>query len=176
MIAIALGLVLFAASALPQEPPAPKPAPPSSARAPRAGSTDAELTRRLDAYAVEQAQKALELTRSQFTAFAPRFRKYQEMRRQHVQARNALLQQLREMTATGRGTAVEEAAIAARLKALQEHDERAAAEVKRAYGELDEVLDVRQQARFRVFEGAMERRKLEMMLRSRAGGRGRGSR
>jgi Spy/CpxP family protein refolding chaperone len=175
MIAIALGLVLFAASELPQEPAPSKTAPPPPARSARAERTDDELTRRLDAYAVEQAQKALELTRSQFTAFAPRFRKYQEMRRQHVQARNALLQQLRELTTRGRGATPDESAIAARLKALREHDERAAAEVKRAYAELDEVLDIRQQARFRVFEGAMERRKLEMMLRARAG-RGRSNR
>ncbi len=48
-----------------------------------------------------------------------------------------------------------------RLKALRDHDERAAVEMRKAYDTLDEVLDVRQQARFRIFEETIERRKLD---------------
>ena len=46
----------------------------------------------------------------------------------------------------------DENGIRERLKALRDHDDRAAAELRRAYDALDEVLDVRQQARFRMFE------------------------
>jgi hypothetical protein len=165
MIATALILLLLAPHDL--EPSAQQKPAERSSRAPREGLTEVELTRRLDAYAIEQAQKALELTRSQHTAFAPRLRQYQQMRRRHVQARNTLLQQLRELTVKGRAASADEAAIRRALAALREHDERAAAEVTRMYAELDEVLDLRQQARFRVFEQAMERRKVELLMRAR---------
>ena len=50
---------------------------------------------------------------------------------------------------------------------LQEIESRTAAEVRKAYTALDEVLDVRQQARFRVFEEQVERRKIELLMRAR---------
>jgi hypothetical protein len=39
--------------------------------------------------------------------------------------------------------------------------------MRKAYNGIDEVLDVRQQARFRVFEDQIERRKIELMMRAR---------
>ena len=54
-----------------------------------------------------------------------------------------------------------------RLTALQELESRNAAEMRKAYNALDEVLDVRQQARFRVFEEQIERRKIELLMRAR---------
>ena len=54
-----------------------------------------------------------------------------------------------------------------RLTALQELESRTAAEMRKAYNALDEVLDVRQQARFRVFEEQIERRKIELLMRAR---------
>ena len=39
--------------------------------------------------------------------------------------------------------------------------------MRKAYNALDEVLDVRQQARFRVFEEQIERRKIELLMRAR---------
>ncbi len=61
----------------------------------------------------------------------------------------------------------DEAAIRAQLTALREHDERAALELRQAYDALDEVLDTRQQARFRMFEEQIEQRKLELLVRAR---------
>jgi hypothetical protein len=43
--------------------------------------------------------------------------------------------------------------------------------VKKAYDAIDQVLDVRQQAKFRVFEELMERRKLELVTRARQANR-----
>jgi hypothetical protein len=71
--------------------------------------------------------------------------------------------------------------IAERLKALHDEEERGALDMKKSYDALDETLDPRQQARFRVFEERMEQQKLELLMRARqnarnaARGRGRGS-
>ena len=65
----------------------------------------------------------------------------------------------------------DEAQIRERLKALQELDTRSAADVKKAYEAIDQVLDLRQQAQFRVFEELMERRKLELVMRARQANR-----
>ena len=54
-----------------------------------------------------------------------------------------------------------------RLRTLREHDDRAGEELRKAYDSLDEVLDVRQQARFRIFEETIERRKLDLVVRAR---------
>jgi len=60
-----------------------------------------------------------------------------------------------------------EADLRDRLKALQDLDARSAGELQKGYESIDQVLDVRQQARFRVFEEQMERRKLELLMRAR---------
>jgi len=44
---------------------------------------------------------------------------------------------------------------------------RLAAEVTKVYDAIDQTVDIRQQARFRVFEELMERRKLEIVTRAR---------
>ena len=54
-----------------------------------------------------------------------------------------------------------------RLTALQDVESRSATDMRKAYDAIDEVLDVYQQARFRVFEEQIERRKLELIMRAR---------
>lgn len=69
----------------------------------------------------------------------------------------------------------DEGQIRERLKALQDLEGRAPAEVRKAYDAVDELLDARQQARFRVFEEEMERRKFDLLSRAhRPVQRGRG--
>ena len=46
-------------------------------------------------------------------------------------------------------------------------DARARVEDEKAYEAINQVLDIRQQAKFRVFEENMERRKLELVTRAR---------
>jgi hypothetical protein len=75
------------------------------------------------------------------------------------------------MTASAGGS--DETLIKEKLRALQELESRAAAELRRAYDTLDQQLDVRRQARFRVFEQNMERRKFQLMLRARRSEAGR---
>ena len=135
-----------------------------------------EVVGMLDAYALVQAQNALQLNDSQYGTFVGRLKNLQETRRRNQRARNQIVQDLRRLTNPQVAT-VDEAAVREKLKALREIDDRATAELRKAYDSLDEVLDVRQQARFRIFEENLERRKMDLLLRARqraAGRRGDG--
>ena len=57
------------------------------------------------------------------------------------------------------------------MKLLQDIDERAAADAHKASDAVDQALDLRQQAKFRIFEEQMERRKLELVTRARQANR-----
>ena len=131
----------------------------------------AEIQKIFDGYLLIQAQDALGLSDQQFAQFVPRLRLLQDTRRRHQQERFRLLNELQRMTrnANARGAAVvtDEAVLKERLSSLQESDSRFAADMRKAYNALDEVLDVRQQARFRVFEEQIERKKLDLLLRAR---------
>lgn len=129
----------------------------------------AEIQRLFDAYLVMEAQQTLGLSDTQYPIFLTRLRALQETRRRHLQARGQLLAELARMTAPR--VATDEAAIRERLTALQELESRGAAESRKAYTDLDSLLEPRQQARFRVFEEQIERRKLELMLRARQAAR-----
>ena len=128
-----------------------------------------EIQRLFDAYLVMEAQRTLGLSESQYPPFLTRLRALQDLRRKHLQARNQLLADLRRLTAPA--AAADDATLRARLAELQELESRSAAETRKAYAELDGLLDARQQARFRVFEDQIERRKIELMLRARQNAR-----
>jgi hypothetical protein len=125
----------------------------------------AELQRLFDAYQVMQAQDVLQLDDSQFGLFLPRLKLLQETRRRGEQARQRIVIDLARMTSPA--ASVDEGALKDRLQALQDLEVRNAAELRRAYDGVDQLLDIRRQARFRVFEQNMERRKLQLMLRAR---------
>lgn len=138
-----------------------------------------EVAVMLDTYALVQAQEALALNDEQYASFVTRLKKLQHTRRRNQQARNQIVRELARLTAPPGArpnvTPGDEATISARLKALREHDERAAVELRQAYDALDQVLSVHQQARFRVFEERLELRKLDLLMRARqAAARGRG--
>jgi hypothetical protein len=148
-----------------QTPPA---APADSAAQPAISA--GEIQRLYDAYALVQAQEALQLSDDQYVRFVARLKALQETRRRHQQARNQILQDLRRLTAP-QGPAGDEASIRERLTALRAEDDRAIGDLRKAVEALDEVLDARQQARFRLFEERMEQRKLELLLRARQNAR-----
>ena len=137
-------------------------------RAAAAGLSAAEVVNMLDAYAVVQAQDTLQLTDTQYGQFVARLKKLHQTRRQAQQERNRILQELRRL-AGPQATQIDENAIRANLKTLREVEERAAGDVRRAYEAVDELLDARQQARFRLFEETLERRKLDLLMRARQG-------
>ena len=168
MKTLVLLAVLIAASpamAQPETPP-----PPGGGPLPGLDNGDlsrGEIQRLFDAYLVMEAQQALALTDQQYPQFLTRLKTVQDTRRRNQQERNQLMGQLQRLTnprQPGRG---DEAQIKERLTALQELESRNAAEMRKAYNALDEVLDVRQQARFRVFEEQIERRKIELLTRAR---------
>lgn len=158
VLAVCVAVWLGGPAALAQQAPEPL-----QGREPRS----AEVARLFDAYAIVRAQEMLGLTEDQYARFVSRFKALQEVRRRNEGTR---LRQLRElMRATEGDATADDAAIAGQLKALGDLDAKAAEETRQAVASVDEVLTVRQQARFRVFENQLERRKLELMMRARQG-------
>jgi cell pole-organizing protein PopZ len=155
---------LVATAARAQQQPA-KPVPEPQAPADRQ-ATPAEVQALFDAMVVVQAQKALALSDAQYPQFVGRLKTLQDMRRQHQRERNQLIQQMQRLSAP-RNAAVDEAQLRALLKSFDDLQARAAADLRRAYENLDQVLDVRQQVRFRVFEDQIERRKFDFLLNAR---------
>jgi hypothetical protein len=149
-------------------------APPSGRpNRPRAdGLTPAEVEDMLDALVFVQAERALQVGEAQYPEFVTRLKSLQQTRKRNRQTRLQIVRELQRLTAPQRGAA-DDGVLRERLKALREHDQRAAAELARAYDALDQALDPRQQARFRVFELNIERQKLDMLLRARQAARGR---
>jgi hypothetical protein len=123
-----------------------------------------EIQRMFDAYALVQAQDRLKLSDEQFPPFLARFKALQEVRRRLQIER---MRALRELNRLSQAEKVEDATLKEQLRLLQEIESRTSAEVRKAYDAIDQVLDVRQQANFRLFEEMMERRKIELVTRAR---------
>jgi hypothetical protein len=171
-ITIAAIFAVQAATALAQA-PAERPIPPNAdvqrppADPPADSLSDAELIAALDAYALVQAQQFLSIGDDKYRVFAARLKRLQDVRRRNQRMRHRLVIELRKLVGNRAEPGADEAAIKAQLAALREHDDRSAAELRQAYDALDEVLDPRQQARFRLFEEQIELRKLDLMMRAR---------
>ena len=164
LAALAL-LALWSGAALAQSPTPPGPGPDPAALRP------GEIQRLFDAYLVMEAQQALGLSDAQYPTFLTRLRALQDVRRKHLAARAALLGELQRMTAPRAARPAGDGPIRERLAALHELELRHAADHRQAYTDLDALLEPQQQARFRVFEDQIERRKLELMLRARQNAR-----
>ncbi len=137
--------------------------------APAAGDVaPLEIQRLFDAYIVMQAQQELQLTDEQFPRFLSRVKALQDARRRWQIERLRILQDLRRL-ANGPGSQDDE--VRAQLRALTELEGRQSSDLRRALDGVDQILDLRQQARFRVFEEQMERRKVQLMMRARQGNR-----
>ena len=156
---VACVAVLVSDPALAQQPPDPDPS-----------VSPAEIQRLFDSFALVQAQQFLSLTDEQYSKFLPRFMALQNVRRQTNQQHLRVLNELRRLVGPNGGGSDDQ--IKAALKQLQDIDERNEADARRAQEALDQTLDLRQQARFRVFEEQMERRKLELVTRARQANRG----
>jgi hypothetical protein len=133
----------------------------------------AEVQRMFDAYALMQAQDQLQIAEAQFTAFLTRYKALQEVRRRTLQERARAIAEIRRAMNQGPADDVQ---LRDLLKRLQDVEARGAADEKKAYDGIDQVLDLRQQAKFRVFEELMERRKLELIARARQANRPRNQR
>lgn len=129
--------------------------------------TPGEIQKLFDAYLVMEAQQALALSDEQYAPFLSRLRALQETRRRNQQARSRLMGELQRLTNPRQQARADEAVLKERLSTLRELESRTAAELRTAYTSIDEVLDLRQQARFRIFEEQIERRKIELLMRAR---------
>ncbi|MCC7104905.1 MAG: hypothetical protein IT307_07160 [Chloroflexi bacterium] len=130
-----------------------------------------EVQRLFDAYLIMQAQEALGLSEAQYAPFITRLRTLQDARRGNQRERFQILAQLQRLTDPKALRPADEATVKERLDALQQLESRSAAELRRFYHAIDELLNTNQQARFRIFEEEMERRKLELLLRARENSR-----
>jgi Spy/CpxP family protein refolding chaperone len=133
-----------------------------------AAVTPAEIQRMFDSYALMQAQEQLQIKDDQFPQFLTRFKALQDIRRQALQQRARRVVELRRLL---NAPQPDEAAIREQVRGLDEIEERSHADVKKAYEAIDQILSVPQQAKFRVFEELMERRKLELVTRARQANR-----
>jgi len=136
------------------------------------GVSPGELQRLFDAYALMQAQQTLQLRDDQYPSFLTRLKALQEVRRRYLADRARALQDLRRLVQGVQGS-TDDDRIRDRLRVLREINERGLMEIARALEELDQTLDPAQQARLRLFEEQMDRRKLELLMRARQRGRGR---
>jgi hypothetical protein len=124
-----------------------------------------EIQKLLDGYAVVQAQEYLGMTDGQFGSFLPKLTALQDVRRRNEQERMRLLMELRRLT-NARSQAPE-SEIQNRVRALRDLESKAVSDIQRAYDGIDQALDVRQQARFRLFEQEIEQRKVQLLMRTR---------
>jgi hypothetical protein len=130
--------------------------------------TPGEIQKLFDAYLVMEAQQALTLTDEQYPQFLVRLRSLQETRRRNQQERGRVMGELQRLTNPRQPVVrTDDPLIKERLATLQDLESRTAAELRKAYTAIDEVLDIRQQARFRLFEEQIERRKIELLMRAR---------
>jgi len=134
------------------------------------GVSPSEVQRMFDGYALMQAQDQLKIDDAHFSQFLTRYKALQEARRKALQDRARLVAELRRLLAAGQP---DDTQLRDRMKELQDAETRAATDVRKASDAIDEVLSVAQQAKFRVFEEQMERRKLELVTRARQANRAR---
>jgi Spy/CpxP family protein refolding chaperone len=126
--------------------------------------TAIELERWFDSYVLLQAEDTLKLTETQFPRFLTRLKALQDARRRHLQARRQILGAMGRLVKAEPG---DEAQLREQMKALRDLDAKASDEMRKAYDDLDEVLEPVQQARFRLFEEQVERRKIDLLMRAR---------
>ncbi|MGE5358355.1 MAG: hypothetical protein ACM3NQ_05005 [Bacteroidales bacterium] len=172
-VALGLALLVLAAAAPSSAQQQQQQPPPDAGRgrgaANRPGVNQNEVQLWFDAMVVVQAQKALRLTDAQYPQFVGRLKALQDARRRTMNMRNRVIGELARLT-NASVTSLDEAQVRDKLKALDALRAQGAADIQKAYAELDQILDLRQQARFRVFEEQVERRKFEFLLNARGRG------
>jgi hypothetical protein len=103
----------------------------------------------------------------QFAQFLPKFKALLETRRRSEMERLRSLMELNRMTNPRGKAQVSDNDLRERLRTLRDAESRSASEIQKARDGVDQTLDLRQQARFRVFEEQIERRKLQLLMQVR---------
>jgi len=177
-------LVALSVEARAQDPPVP---PQTGAQtAPRAGGqrpgrgqtpvpgtaiTNQQIQELFDAWEVNQVQAALRLTDAEYLPLYPRLRTLQLLRRQHRNQRQRALSELRSLVAPNATQVADDPTILAKIKTLDEMEDKMAQDERQAIAAIDQVLTPRQRAHFRAFEEQMERKKIDLLVQARTGGK-----
>lgn len=122
--------------------------------------TPQQLQSYIDAFAVVEAERQLQLSAEQYGAFVPRLRRIQDLRRRHAMERRRMLDELNGLL---NSESPREEAITEKVRTIDEAAPRAAAELRKAYEEIDALLTPAQQARLRLMDERIERRKIELL-------------
>lgn len=131
-----------------------------------------EFDQLFNSFVAMQAQQDLQLSDEQYGQFVVRLRALQDTRRRAQNQRNRVFGELRRLVQAGNrggGTPADDALIKDQLKSLDDLETRSAAEIRQAQANLDQLLDPRQQARFRLLEERVERQKIDLLMRVRQG-------
>ena len=123
--------------------------------------TPQQLQAHIDAYALVQAERQLQLTADQFPVFVGKLRRLQDVRRRHQMERRRMMGELNGLLqgeTSGRDEAILE-----KLRALDDVSQRASGEVRKAFEELDGGLTPWQRGRYRMLEEQLERLKVDML-------------
>jgi Spy/CpxP family protein refolding chaperone len=135
---------------------------------PRPANPETMTARQVEQYfdqvVLFQARTRLNLDDAQFLRFGAALRQLQDARRTQQRRRAEILRQLDTLLAAPNP---DDNAVSARLKEIDDFGAESNKRIQDAYAAIDGVLDVRQRARFRVFEENMERRKLDLLARAR---------
>jgi hypothetical protein len=109
----------------------------------------------------------VQVSDAQYGQFILRLKKLQVLRRQHVAQRLKLVNQLRQLVnpLPPAQPSADDAAVEAQTKAIDELDRRALQELQAAFASIDEVLNVRQRAKFRLYEETLEQEKLNILMK-----------
>jgi hypothetical protein len=127
----------------------------------------ADVQRLFEAYVLMQAQQALGVSDTEYPQFLAKMKALLDLRRSAQQQRFALVRHLRQLTEQ-KAPEASEADVTQALQELKDFETKSAADLEKATAAVDAVLDVRQQAKLRVFEEQMERRKLDLLMRARS--------
>ena len=126
----------------------------------------------LDGMVLIEAERELGLTGEQYPDFFAKMRRIQNVRRRHTMERTRMFRELNAMTFAN--PKPDDAALTEKLKTFDQLNERSAQEMRQLAQELEGILTPYQRVRFRLFEERMERRKIDMLARARAGRAGGG--
>jgi len=177
LVAFGVVLVLAGASVLAQTttPPARGQRPAGAGRAGRAGlppitanMNPQQLQAHVDAWELLQATQVLKLSDEQYLTFGARLQRIQMIRRKQMQEHRRLMGELNLLLNSNPVGKPED--IDAHVKALGDARETEAADLKKAYLDLDAVLTPWQRGRFRQFEDQVERMKIELLAKIKGPG------
>ncbi|HEX5070373.1 MAG TPA: hypothetical protein VFV78_09180 [Vicinamibacterales bacterium] len=176
IVVLVLSTAPFAQTSTPG-PPARGQRPAGPGRAGRAGlppitpnMNQQQIQGYIDTWAVIQARTVLKLTDEQDANFIARLQRIQTIRRRQMQEHRRLMGELNALLVADPAGRPED--IDALVKALGDAKDAEAADLKKAYLDLDAVLTPWQRGRFRQFEDQVERMKIELLGKIKGGAGG----